>query len=63
MMSVKQAGIKYHLVRLDLELNPGLPDHWQTLYPLSQSVGNFIFEQIVNARLFAYGLIVSSIAM
>ena len=26
------------LVWLDLGLNPGLPDHWQTLYPLGQWV-------------------------
>ena len=24
------------MVWLDLELNPGLPDHWRTLYPLGQ---------------------------
>ena len=27
------------LVRHDLGLNPGLPDHWRTLYPLGQWAG------------------------
>ena len=40
-LSVEQGGIKYHFffksfVLLDLGLNPGLPDHWWTLYPLGQ---------------------------
>ena len=42
MLSVKQRGIKYHLeslIRLDRGLNPGLPDHWRTLKPLCQWVG------------------------
>ena len=37
MLSVKQGGIQHHfksLVWLDLGLNPGLLDHWRTLYPL-----------------------------
>ena len=46
MQSVKQGGIRYHflslLVWLDLELNSGLPDHWQMLYPLGQWAGYFI---------------------
>ena len=25
----------------DLGLNPGLPDHWRTLYPLGQWAGSF----------------------
>ena len=40
MLNVKQGDIKYHffesLVQLDLGLNPGLLDHWQTLYPIGQ---------------------------
>ena len=44
MLSVKQGGIKFHfslksLVWLDLGLNPGVPDHWRTLYPLGQWAG------------------------
>ena len=31
MLSVKQSGIKYHFLSLNLGLNPGLPDPWQTL--------------------------------
>ena len=38
MLSVKQGSIKYHffesLVWLSLGLNPGLLDHWRTLYSL-----------------------------
>ena len=37
MLSVNQGGIKYHFLSLwydDLGLNPGLPDHWWTLYSL-----------------------------
>ena len=33
LLNVKQGGIK-SLVRRDLGLNPGLLDHWRTLYPL-----------------------------
>ena len=40
MLSVKQGCTKYQffefLVLLDLGLNPGLPDHWRTLYSLDQ---------------------------
>ena len=38
MLSAKQDGIK-SLVWLDLGLNPGLPDHWRTLYSLGQRSG------------------------
>ena len=42
-LCVKQGGIKYHffesLVCFDLGLNPGLPDHWWTLYLSGQCLG------------------------
>ena len=34
------------LVWLNLGLNPGLPDHWRTLYPLDQSAGFVVFQNI-----------------
>ena len=41
LLSIKQVGIKSHflkyLVWRELGLNPGLPDHWRTLYPLNQT--------------------------
>ena len=49
MLSVKQGDIKYHFfessVWLDLRLNSGLSDRWQTLYALDQWPGptNYIF--------------------
>ena len=47
MLSVKQGGIKYHflksLVWINLGLNPCLPEHWQTLYPLGQWAGIYLF--------------------
>ena len=50
MLSVKQSGIKYHffysLVWLDLGLNPGLPDHWRTLYSLGQWPKTVLFQTI-----------------
>ena len=40
MLSVKQGSINYHFLSLwyeiDVGLNPGLPDHWRTLYSLGQ---------------------------
>ena len=43
MMNVKQGKHQVpffvSLVWLDIELNPGLPDHWWTLYPLVQWPG------------------------
>ena len=39
LLSVKQGGIKYHFKSL-LGMNPGLPDHWRTLYSLGQWTGN-----------------------
>ena len=41
MLSVKPGGIKYHFLSLNLGLNPGLLDHWQTLYTLGQWPGQY----------------------
>ena len=54
MLSVKQGGIKYHffesLVWFDLGLNPGLPDHWWTLY----SLGQYIWINKMSTNYFLY---------
>ena len=46
------------LVWHDLGLNPGLPDHWQTLYPLGVTAiycfGHILAERITNGILFEY---------
>ena len=47
LLSVKQGGIEYHFffkVWLDLGLNPGLPDHWWTLYPLVSQISLFFYK-------------------
>ena len=35
----------------DLGLNPGLPDHWQTLYPLDQWAGIYIWHIVAKVLL------------
>ena len=43
------------LVWLDLGLNPGLPDHWRTLYPLDQWAGQiYIYIYIYHHHLVGY---------
>ena len=39
-LNIKPGGIKYHFLSLwydDVGLNPGLLNHWQTLYPLGSA--------------------------
>ena len=62
MPSVKQGGIK-SLVWHDLGMNPGLPDHWQTLYPLGNEPVIYIYIYIyiyITLFLLDYYLIVSA---
>ena len=42
------------LVWLGLGLNPGLPDHWRTLYPLGQWVGIKLFFMVCDIYIYIY---------
>ena len=46
-MSRYQVSFLKSLVWFDLGLNPGLPDHWQALYPLDQWAGFYIYINIL----------------
>ena len=51
MVSVKQVPLLKSLVWRDLGLNSGLPDHWQTLYPLEKWAGYiyiYIYHHVVS---------------
>ena len=57
MLCVKQGGIKYHFMifRYDLGLNPGLPGHWRTLWPLDQWVEQYLLNLLNEKKRVMFG--------